>query len=176
MKHTVEDQRKELAPEAVSPLPAVRLGQIEPLLPEQPVDPHQILEQHLAVAIDDRQALPGGEGQPASHVPAHHPLFLHGRADDARGSGRQLSHDIRGRVAAAGDVVADEHELVVLDARVDQDLADARRQSPRLTAGAVTQDDDGEIRPHGVVSDHRRSNSARCRGVSGRRRTRSSGR
>jgi hypothetical protein len=118
------------------------------LFEEQSIDPYQIHDRNLVVAVDDRKARTGGEGQSAPHVPPHHSLFRHCRTDDAGIASRQLPHDVRGRISAAGDEVANQHELIVVDAGIYEHSADARREGARCTAGAVAEDNDRELRDH----------------------------
>jgi hypothetical protein len=119
------------------------------LVAQQPVGPHQVLDQHLAVTIDHRQVRAGGKSESASQVPTHHSLLRDRRADDARVTRRQFPHDVGRRIAAAADIVAHQHELIVVDARTEKRFTHARGEGARFIAGAVTEDDNGELRAHG---------------------------
>src|SRR5260370_40600787 len=120
-----------------------------------------------AVAVDATQVLASSESQSAAQVPTHRSLCHHRRADDAGAAGRQLPYDVPGRVAGTGHVVANKHELIVVDARIQQRLNDASREGGRGAARAVAKHDNGELRAHWRSTIYW-SNSARCRGVNGR--------
>jgi len=124
---------------------AYGLREIEPLFEEQPVDPYQIHDRNLVVAVDESQGTHRWRGPIRSACPTPSFPVSPPPKHDAGIAGRQLPHDVRGRISAAGHEVANQHELIVVDARIYEHIADARAQERAAPAGAVAQDDDREL-------------------------------